>query len=143
MLIRILEHPLFWVVVFSFLAGMIGYIIVTVWIRPVARYRRAKGRIRKNLTEYERWLDQAEEIDSGTQEQSHQAAVTLSELYQNGLPAWYRILLANQGESPQQAVAVLMKLAKTRNPTHARKQIAEIQQALDLGLPAGKYRDPD
>lgn len=137
MLIRILEHPLFWVVVFSFLAGMIGYIIVTVWIRPVARYRRAKGRIRKNLAEYGRWLDQTEETaDAGTREQSHQAAVKLSELYQNGLPAWYRILLANRGESPQQAVELLMKLAKTQNPEHARKQIAEIQQALDRSLPA-------
>ena len=65
-------------------------------------------------------------------EDIRRTAARLADCYNNTLPQWYQLLLANRDESPESAVADLMALANVKDRRHAPKRIAKIKAALRL-----------
>lgn len=121
MLVEFLSHPLFLASAISFFLGSFGYILVRLWLRPVIRYGRAKRQIQLELTR----LD-ATDTATGFAKNMRRHADTLTSVYHGDLPYWYRLLLEKREEDPIQAATLLMKLANTHNPEHAKKQQDQI-----------------
>jgi hypothetical protein len=125
--LEILTHPLFLAVAISFFLGSFGYILVRLWLQPVMRYRRAKRQIQLELKQ----LD-ATETETGFAKNMRLQADVLTSVYHGDLPYWYKLLLEKREEDPIKAATILMKLANTHNPDHARKQRDQITTYLKL-----------
>ena len=131
MLSNVLTHPLFLASAISFLLGSFGYILVRLWLGPVMRYGQAKRRIQIDL-------NRLYDADAGGKQTSELSknlrrhADTLTSVYHGELPYWYRLLLQKREEDPIRAATLLMKLANTHTPDHARQQGEKIKAFLKL-----------
>ena len=126
----LLNTPIALGVGIGFVAGSFGYILSRFWIRPLMRYGSIKRQIATALAA-------AATADETKKERPHaaalrQAAATLTDCYNDTLPQWYKLALANRGESPPEAARHLMTLADTRNAGHAADRIATVKAHLKI-----------
>ena len=126
----------------SFIAGLMGYLIVRLWIKPIVGYQVAKRKLDRELTEYLHVLDTADPSAHGkTQDSADQAlvrrarrhAMRLIDCYEKEIPYWYRLLLDSRSEAPPKVAGLLTNLLKIndlqqrrRRVQHARKVIRRI-----------------
>ncbi len=127
-------EPIGIVTIFSFLAGIFGYIIAKYWIRPIARYRRIKREISRHIKKIS-----AEITESGSSgntdtvpETCARLSARLNDSYHTDLPPWYRISLGRKKETPPEAAKDLMTLSKTRNTEHVRNRLRQIALHLHI-----------
>lgn len=115
----------------SFVAGAIGYIIVRFWIIPIARYNKIKRQIAAALPGPA--TDSASEKGGNASPKSlRRHAGRLNDMYYDQMPHWYKMVLANRGESPEEAVKHLNTLAGIRKKAHADRRIEQIRSCLKL-----------
>lgn len=131
MLANVLTHPLFIASAISFFLGSFGYILIRLWFRPVMRYAQAKRGIQTELNRLCA-ADAGGKLTSEASQKMRRHADTLTAVYHGDLPYWYRLLLEKREEDPIGAAALLMKLANTRTPEHARQQGENIKASLKL-----------
>ncbi|MFH0729818.1 MAG: hypothetical protein V2B19_26190 [Pseudomonadota bacterium] len=131
MLPNLLTHPLFIASIISFFLGSFGYILVRLWLRPVMRYHRAKHEIQLELDHFG-IADSVRDKTSEVSKNLRRHADTLTSVYYDALPYWYRLLLEKREENPIEAATLLMRLANTRAPNHTRQQREKIKAFLKL-----------
>lgn len=123
----------------SFLAGMLGYIIARLWVRPIGQYKRHKHSLKSELDHFESLLDR-HDIQTWAQttapdrlKSARKAATLMAEVYTADLPYWYKLVLGRRGEAPLEATAPILALANIRHPEHARLRMQQVRKALQLG----------
>jgi len=120
--------------IISFSTGAAGYIIFRFWIMPIGRYQRVKDQITESIHQYDMLLAQEKPFQL-TKEQSEicrKQAVSLTDAYYDDLPPWYRMVLANRKESPDEASKSLQALSSIRDSDHARNRIHKIKTNLNI-----------
>ena len=120
--------------IISFSTGAAGYIIFRFWIMPIGRYQRVKDQITEGIHQYEMLLTQEKPFQL-TKEQSEicrKHAVALTDAYYDDLPPWYRMVLTNRKESPDEASKNLQALSSIRDSDHARNRIHKIKTNLNI-----------
>jgi len=118
----------------GFSLGAAGYIVFRFWLLPIRRYQRIKQQITDIIHGHELRLS-GEKIYQLSPEQSgicRKQSVALTDAYYDDLPQWYRMVLANRKESPDDASKNLLALSSIRDPDHARNRIHNIKKSLNL-----------
>ena len=125
----------------SFVAGVMGYIIARLWVKPILNYQITKRRLGAQLTRYLNQMPPSSEnsgstnapSDAGKMLQSaRKLAMDLLSKYTNEIPYWYRLLLDSRQESPTRASGLLTNLNKIRDPQQRRLRIDSAQKELRL-----------
>ena len=118
----------------GFSLGAAGYIIFRFWLLPIGRYQRIKDQIAENIRRHELKLtsENAFQISPDQSEICRKQSVALTDAYYDDLPRWYRMVLTNRKESPDDASKNLMALSGIRDPDHARNRIRNIKKSLNL-----------
>lgn len=122
----------------SFILGLLGYIIIRFWILPIGRYSRIKRRLASDIGALLDMLqadrpqnnEGAHIQDRGVSVRRH--CSDLISIYQSELPYWYRLYLESKKERPLEASKFAMRLANTRKPEHALRQVNEIKRLLRI-----------
>lgn len=126
----------------SFIAGVMGYIIVKMWIKPIVGYQLTKRRLADDLTRYEAHT-QAPAADAsrggktpspghGSLRDARRQAMKLVAYYNEEIPYWFRLFLDSRQESPAEAAGRLTHLTKLRNPQERLARIAAVRKDLRL-----------
>jgi hypothetical protein len=129
-------EPIYVAALLSFIAGLLGYIIIRFWILPIGRYLKIKGRLTSDIGALLDMLqDDRPQNNQGARIQDRGASIRrhcsdLVSIYQNDLPYWYRLYLESKKEQPLEAAKFSMRLANTRQPEHALRQTTEIKNLL-------------
>jgi hypothetical protein len=120
----------------SFVLGVMGYIILMFWVRPILKYLKTKHGVAASCHTYQKMKadDTGDtEVRKWLSESAHNhrryADALLSSLYEE-LPRWYIMLLDSRKNSPADAAKLLMALSNTHDVNHAARQIERIKQAL-------------
>lgn len=118
----------------SFSLGAAGYIVFRFWLLPIGRYRRIKDQITESMVHHELKLtrENAFQLSPDQSETCRKQSVALTDAYYGELPHWYRMVLANRKESPDDASKNLLALSGIRDPDHARNRIRNIKSNLNL-----------
>jgi hypothetical protein len=125
-------------VAFSFLVGVLGYIIAHFWLRPIEQYKKQKHSLKNELDLFEGLLDR---YDIQTWKESTaldllhsvcRAATVMTEVYTTKLPYWYKLVLGRRGETPIKAAAPIIALSNIRHPEHARIRLQQVRKALQI-----------
>jgi hypothetical protein len=118
----------------GFSLGAAGYIIVRFWILPIRRYQRIKQEIADMIRHHELKLsgEKNYQLSPEQSENCRKQSVALTDAYYDDLPHWYRMVLTNRKESPDDASKNLLALSGIRNPDHARNRIHNIKTNLNL-----------
>ena len=136
MILDFLSGPVGIAAILSFFIGSFGYVIARMWVQPLLRYRLLKSRVRVLMNA----------VESASTETNGKAfpgieirktAGRLADCTSNTLPQWYRLMLANRRELPDNAVADLMALANMKDGRHASRRVAGVRAALRI-TPKGK-----
>lgn len=131
-------EPIYVAALLSFIAGLLGYIIIRFWILPIGRYLKIKGRLASDIVRLMDMLQHDQpENKQGRRIQDQGASIRrhcsdLVSIYQSDLPYWYRLNLESKKEKPLEAAKFSMRLANTRQPEHALRQAAEIKRLLRI-----------
>jgi len=131
-------EPIYVAALLSFIAGLLGYIIIRFWILPIGRYLKIKGRLASDMrTLLDMLQDDRPQNNEDTRIQDRGVSVRrhcsdLVSIYQNDLPYWYRLNLESKKEKPLEAAKFSMRLANTRKPEHALQQVNEIRGLLRI-----------
>jgi hypothetical protein len=107
----------------SFVAGAIGYIIVRFWMIPITRYRKLKRQIAAGLSQAP---------SSAASKTFRRHAGLLGDMYYTEMPHWYKMVLANKAESPEEAARNLNALAGIRKKEDVRQRKEQIRECLNL-----------
>jgi len=118
----------------GFSLGAAGYIIFRFWVLPIGRYQRIKDQITESIRQYESRFsgEKTFQVPAEQSEACRKQSVALTDAYYDDLPHWYRMVLANRKESPDDASKNLLALSGIRDPDHARKRILKIKTNLNL-----------
>lgn len=122
----------------SFLTGMLGYIIVRLWIRPIVRYLAAKRRLDAELARYlARTQVTVEPAGPGKAKRpvvilqlARRHAMELVTCYTTQIPYWYRLLLDSRRESPAEAAGLLTNLSRINDPARVRDRIERVRKTM-------------
>jgi hypothetical protein len=131
-------EPIYVAVLLSFIAGLLGYIIIRFWILPIGRYLKIKGRLISDIGALLDILQAGRpQNNKGAQIQNRGVSVRrhcsdMVSIYQNDLPYWYRLNLESKKEQPLEAAKFSMRLANTLKPEHALQQVNEIKRLLRI-----------
>ena len=125
----------------SFIAGVMGYIIARMWIKPIVGYHMTKRRLSDDLARYQAHTGAAADAQAtGGQPSGEDAlrdarrrAMKLVAYYNGEIPYWFRLLLDSRQESPTEASGLLTNLAKIRDLQQRRERITAARKALRLG----------
>ncbi|MBI9085242.1 MAG: hypothetical protein JEZ11_16720 [Desulfobacterales bacterium] len=130
MITNLLNTPIALGVGLGFVAGSFGYILARFWIRPLLSY----GSIKRQIAAALAAAGSAAESKTGRPDVAvlRQTAAALTDCYNDTLPNWYKLALANRDESPLEAARHLMTLADTRNTEHAADRIAKVKAHLKI-----------
>lgn len=129
-------NPLLIAAAISFLVGMLGYIIVRFWVRPIGQYKKQKSFLKRELDHFESLLNRYDAKtwkESGAQEllqSARKAATQMIDVYTTDLPYWYKLVLGRRGEAPLKATAPVLALGNIRHPEHARIRLKQVRKAL-------------
>jgi len=124
----------------SFMAGLLGYIIARLWIKPIVGYQLTKRKLGRELTRF------IEQIAAGGQsgrsgpaghaqaflKQARRLAMDLEARYTADIPAWYRLLLVSRGLSPEKALVLLGPLSKLKDGQQISARVDEIRKTVGL-----------
>jgi hypothetical protein len=130
--------PLYWAVLFSFIAGVCGYIIARFWIIPIGRYRQNKKQLVRELEGYQRSLPAEDNarLKPGKDDphllQVRQFGLKLVDVHNFELPYWYRLVLMTRKESPQEAFDPIQRLENMPSARQARQCIERIERHLGV-----------
>lgn len=126
----------------SFVAGLLGYIIVRFWIVPIWRYRSARRHLNQVLIAY---LDAVGDPPGSSEpdavqrkanqdrlQRARRHAMELVNGYTRQIPVWYRLLLDSRGESPSTASDLLSNLGKINDPHQRCQRIRKARSAIGL-----------
>lgn len=133
-----LVEPIYVAAFFSFVFGLLGYIVVRFWILPIGRYIRVKDRFASDLrTLLDMLQDEQPYHTENSQIQDRRVSLRryssdLVSIYQKELPYWYRLYLESKKEQPLEAAEFSMRLSNTRKLEHASRQADEIKGFLRL-----------
>jgi len=124
----------------SFMAGLLGYGIARLWIKPIVGYNIEKRRLDREISRYLRWLETVQESRelSKTPEVREilkavrKSVTNLAARNSAELPAWYRIFLVSRNESPEKAMKLLAPLSKIKDPDQIRERVDQARKALRL-----------
>jgi hypothetical protein len=118
----------------GFSLGAAGYIVFRFWLLPIGRYQRIKDQIAEIIHRHELELanENAFRLSPDQSEICRKQAVALTDAYYDDLPRWYRMVLANRKESPDDTSKNLLALSGIRDPDHARNRIHNIKKSLKL-----------
>lgn len=118
----------------GFSLGATGYIVFRFWLLPIRRYQRIKQQIVDLIHNHERKLtgENTFQLSADQSENCRKQSVALTDVYYDDLPHWYRLVLGNRKESPDEASKNLLALSSIRNPDHARNRIHNIKKNLNL-----------
>jgi hypothetical protein len=137
-------EPIYVAALLSFIAGLLGYIIIRFWVLPIGRYVKIKSRLASDI---EALLDM---LQAGRPQNNQSARIQdrgvsvrrhcsdLVSIYQNDLPYWYRLNLESKKEKPLEAATFSMRLANTGKPEHALRQANEIKRLLRIKHPVSQ-----
>jgi hypothetical protein len=124
----------------SFVAGLLGYTIVRMWVRPVLRYTMGKRRLERELTRYQAHINSADrhsksvrpKPDAAALKAARKQAMQLVTCYNKEIPYWYRLLLDSRQESPAEASGLLTNLSKIRGREAIDARMAKVRQSMRL-----------
>ncbi len=123
----------------SFIAGVVGYIIARLWVKPIFRYNVLKRRLEQALTAYsKRGLGSLESQTSPGRKghdalrKARQHAIDLVACYNQDIPYWYRLLLDSRSESPAEASGRLTNLSKIKDGEQISRRIDAVKQSMRL-----------
>ncbi len=125
----------------SFVAGLLGYVIVRLWIKPIVGYNFNRRKLDHELTRYVAQMNEAVGPDETPEQQkrgeevlkkARKYAMDLVSCYGADIPYWYRLLLDSRQESPIQASALLANLSKIRNQEQVRNRIENARKIMGL-----------
>ena len=123
---------------FSFLVGVLGYIIARFWLRPIGQYKKQKHSLKNKLDLFEGLLDRydiqtwKETTALDLLQSVRKAATVMTEVYTMELPYWYKLVLGRRGETPIEAAAPILALSNIRHPEHARIRLQQVRKALQI-----------
>ncbi|MCB2146642.1 MAG: hypothetical protein KQI81_09220 [Deltaproteobacteria bacterium] len=136
-----MDSPLMIAAAASFIAGLLGYIIARLWIKPIARYTITKRRLDHELTQYLALMNATGEPDKKRERQKRGEAMLktarkhsmdLVSCYGADIPYWYRLLLDSRKESPTEASGLLTNLSKIRDREQVRNRINHVRKISGL-----------
>ena len=123
----------------SFVAGLIGYIIVRMWIRPIARYQLIRRRLDRDLTRYATHssdavgsLEKMPDHTVATLRSARQNARDLGVCYHQQIPYWYRLLLESRNTVPADIEGLLTNLHKIGDRRQVQQRIARVRRMAGL-----------
>jgi len=135
-----MDSPLLIAAGASFLAGLIGYIIARLWIKPIVRYNITKRKLDRELTRYLARMNETAGQDKSAKhvqrdamlQTSRRHAMDLVSCFGADIPYWYRLLLESRQESPTEASGLLTNLSKMRNWQQVEKRIVRVRTIMGL-----------
>lgn len=135
-----MDSPLIVAAGASFIAGLLGYIIARLWIRPIVRYNVTKRKLDHELIRYLAQMNESTEPDEPVAQNQNAAvlrtarqhAVDLVSCFNAEIPYWYRLLLDSRKESPTEASGLLTNLSKMRNREQVKNRIERARQTMGL-----------
>ncbi len=124
----------------SFLAGLLGYIIARLWIKPIVRYNITKRRLDQELAQYLAHRieggvpddNQEKQPNDTTLRTARKHAMEMVSCYGTDIPYWYRLLLESRQESPTEASGLLTNLSKLHDPEQVKRRIHSARKAIGL-----------
>lgn len=119
----------------SFVVGLLGYIIVRMWIKPIVRYNLIKRRLGGELTRYQDHLKSSREKtppDHAILRSARKHAHDLNTCHSREIPYWYRLLLESRQTSPAEAEGMLTNINKIKNAEQVKNRIANARKAAGL-----------
>lgn len=126
-------NPLYLAATASFIAGMCGYIIVRFWLIPIRRYKKVKQTLKSELKKIGN--DKQSNRNAGNNEKDTAAirrqAMQLVDVHRYDLPYWYRLVLIRRNESPENALAAVLKMSKSAGETF-RQHLADVRKHLGM-----------
>ncbi len=125
----------------SFLAGLLGYVIIRMWVRPITQYQLIKRRLDRHLTRYSTQLSDDGAV-GGLETKARQSAATLRSArrdardlgtcYREQLPYWYRLLLESRNTAPTEIEGLLTNLHKINDQQQVQARIAQARRVAGL-----------
>jgi hypothetical protein len=124
----------------SFIAGVLGYIIAKLWIKPIVHYNITKRKLDRDLS---RCLAPGDETAGSTLHEetngetealraARKHAMDLVACYGEEIPYWYRLLLDSRQESPTEASGLLTNLSKMRDREQVKARIESARKKMGL-----------
>jgi hypothetical protein len=135
-----MDSPLLIAAGASFIAGLLGYIIARLWIKPIVRYTITKRKLDRELTRYLARINEttgpgepvALDRDAMILRTARQHVVELASCFGTEIPYWYRLLLESRKESPTEASGLLTNVSKIGNREHVIKRIERARTIMGL-----------
>jgi len=136
-----MDSPLLIAAGVSFIAGLLGYIIARMWIKPIVRYHITKRKLDHELTQYLAQINEAVGPDEKREKQkrgdamlktARKHAMGLVSCYDADIPYWYRLLLDSRQESPTVASGLLTNLSKMRDGEQVKDRIERARKTIGL-----------
>jgi hypothetical protein len=129
----------FWITLLSIMAGAVGYLIATFWVRPILRYRDIKSQVASDLVCFANAIE-LQKLDGSFREDTLQRkdanrrrAAELKAVYFE-LPHWYRLWLKCRGENLGEASSELIGLSNSSSRDEAKDYIQKVKDYLRLPL---------
>ena len=124
----------------SFIAGLLGYIIARLWIKPIVDYKVTKRKLDRELTRYVAQLNEsagsedpiAHDHEAVMLRTARRYAADLTSCFDAEIPYWYRLLLESRKESPTEASGLLANLSKIRNHAQVKDRIERARTIMGL-----------
>jgi hypothetical protein len=124
----------------SFIAGLLGYIIARLWIKPIVRYNITKRKLDHELARYLAQMNASAGPDTrqtgnrgdATLRSARQYAMDLTSCLGEEIPYWYRLLLESRKESPTEASGLLTNLYRMRDAEQVKNRIERVRQTMGL-----------
>ena len=125
----------------SFVAGLLGYIIARLWIKPIVHYNISKRKLDHELN---RFLDTVDETDRAKDKpegpnrgktalkMARTHAMEMVSCYDAHIPYWYRLLLDSRKESPSKASGLLTNLSRIRDTEAVKHRVGSARKAIGL-----------
>ena len=125
----------------SFVAGLLGYVIARLWIKPILRYRITKRKLGHELTRYLAQMNKTagperrarKKQDDASLRTARKHAMDLAACYCTDIPYWYRLLLDSRKASPTQVSGLLTNLSKIKDQEQVKNRIDRARKAIGLG----------
>jgi len=124
----------------SFMAGLLGYGVARLWIKPIVGYNIEKRRLDREISSYLRWIETGEKSRECSKAPEvreilkavRKSVTNLAARNSTELPAWYRIFLVSRQESPEKAMKLLAPLSKIKDPDQIRARVEQARKVLRL-----------
>ena len=135
-----MDSPLLIAAGASFIAGLLGYIIARLWIKPIVGYNITKRKLDRELTRYLEQMSAStgpddpvtQNGDAAALRAARQHAVNLVSSFNAEIPYWYRLLLESRKESPTEASGLLTNLSKMRNKEQVKHRIERARTIMGM-----------